>query len=208
MKLVAVTQNVDLVGRASGPPERRDTLDQAWTRFLLAADCLAVPLPNHPATAVRLLRDLPIDGLLLSGGNDFVDHGGFASERDETEAELLDLARRWRMPVIGVCRGMQALQRAFQVPLMSVEGHVARRQTIDIDGRDTVVNSFHRWGAITTHPALEVWARAPDGVVKAVRHSTEPLVGLMWHPERITPFDQRDIALFRRTLSLGEEVAA
>jgi len=208
MKLVAVTQSVDLLERPTGPRERRDTLDQAWTRFLAAADCVAVPLPNHRATAMQLMRDLPIDAILFTGGNDFADQGGFAPERDEVEAELLGLARSWRMPVIGVCRGMQVIQRAFQVPLVPVDGHVAQSQTIEIDGRKASVNSFHRFGAHTSHPALEVWARAGDGVVKAIRHRSEPLVGIMWHPERNPPCDPRDLTLFRRTFAISGEIAA
>jgi putative glutamine amidotransferase len=208
MKLVAVSQNVDRVTRSTHPPERRDTLDQAWYRFLVAADCLAVPVPNHRATALQLMRDLPIDALLLTGGNDFADQGGFAPERDEVEADLLGLARSWRMPVIGVCRGMQVIQRAFHVPLVPVEGHVTQSQTIEIDGRNASVNSFHRWGAHTTNPALEVWARAKDGVVKAIRHRSEPIVGVMWHPERHPPCDPRDLALFRQTFARGGEIAA
>lgn len=208
MKLVAVTQSVEILERPNRPPERRDALDQAWTRFLLAADCLAVPLPNDLATALELLRALPIDALLLTGGNDFTEHGGFAPERDEVEADLLGMARTWRIPVIGVCRGMQVIQREFQVPLMKVEGHVAERQMIDIHGQVAFVNSFHHWGAYDTHPALDVWARAPDGVVKGIRHRTESLVGIMWHPERATPFAARDIALVRDAVSDSGEAAA
>jgi putative glutamine amidotransferase len=32
-------------------------------------------------------------------------------------------------------------------------------------------------------------------VIKAVRHENAPLAGIMWHPERMTPFaaDDRDL---------------
>jgi putative glutamine amidotransferase len=38
---------------------------------------------------------------------------------------------------------------------------------------------------------------ADDGVVKAVRHVSKPITGIMWHPERTVPFSPKDIALFR-----------
>ena len=197
MRIVAVTQRVDIVRRALGPAERRDGLDQAWFRFLAAADCLPVPLPNHLPLARLVLEELPIDGLLLTGGDSLALFGGETPERDELETALLALARRWRLPVIGVCRGMQVIQHAFGAPLQPVEGHVVADQTIEIEGAPAQVNSFHRWGALRGPDGFDVWARATDGVVKAVRHRTEPLVGVMWHPERLDPFRPEDLALFR-----------
>jgi putative glutamine amidotransferase len=51
-------------------------------------------------------------------------------------------------------------------------------------------------------PPLDVWAVAGDGVVKAVRHSAQPLTGIMWHPERFAPFSSADVALFRRVFEV------
>jgi putative glutamine amidotransferase len=197
MRIVAVTQRVDVAQPAVGPAERRDGLDQAWFRFLAAAGCLPVPLPNHLSLARRMLEELAIDGLLLTGGDSLALYGGETPERDEVETALLALARRWRLPVIGVCRGMQLIQHAFGAPLQPVEGHVGADQIIEIEGAPARVNSFHRWGALREPDGFDVWARATGGVVKAVRHRTEPLVGLMWHPERLDPFRPEDLALFR-----------
>jgi gamma-glutamyl-gamma-aminobutyrate hydrolase PuuD len=99
--------------------------------------------------------------------------------------------------VIGVCRGMQVIQERYAVPLRRIQGHVMRRQTIDIEGKETEVNSYHHFGASESRPPLNAWAHARDGIVKAIRHSEQPVTGIMWHPERITPFAERDIALFR-----------
>ncbi|USQ95290.1 gamma-glutamyl-gamma-aminobutyrate hydrolase family protein [Caulobacter sp. RL271] len=198
MLKVAVSQRVDVVTRPHGPPERRDALDQTWVRFLAAAGLSPVLMPNHAPTALTLFDDLPVQGLILTGGNDLFDHGGDAPERDVTETALLAAARSLGLPVIGVCRGMQVLQRAFGVALAPVEGHVAPRQTITVGDQPRVANAFHTWGARQTAPDLTVWALAQDGVVKAVRHAREPLVGLMWHPERLDPFDPGDVALFRQ----------
>jgi putative glutamine amidotransferase len=156
-------------------------------------------MPNHAPTALTLFDDLPIRGLLLTGGNDLSDLGGDAPERDAAETVLLAAARTLGLPVIGVCRGMQLLQRAFGVALQPVSGHVAPRQVIRIGDQPRATNAFHTWGAKATAPNLAVWAQAEDGVVKAVRHTHEPLIGLMWHPERLEPFDPRDVALFRQT---------
>jgi putative glutamine amidotransferase len=206
--LIAVTQRVDLTLRPNGPAERRDALDQAWTRFLDEAGCRPLILPNHAPTALALLGALPAQGLLLTGGEDLASLGGEAPERDETETALLAAARRRRLPVIGVCRGMQLIQQAFGVTLSPVAGHVAPRQAISIDGAPAAVNSYHAWGARGSAGELAVWARAADGVVKAVRHVREPIVGVMWHPERLHPFAARDLDLFRQVFGAERELTA
>ena len=195
MRLVAVTQRVAVVP-AYG--ERRDCLDQGWTRFLWACDLLPLAVPNVPEAAIALVNSVGPSGILLTGGNNLVAFDGDAPERDATESALLDLAEQRGWPVLGVCRGMQMLQHRYAIPLQRVEGHVAAKQRIRIDGQPTDVNSYHDFGAFESRPPLEVWAVAEDGVVKAVRHASRPITGIMWHPERFNGALPMDVALFRR----------
>jgi len=199
VKAVGVTQRVS-VDPAYG--ERRDCLDQAWTKFLVACGLLPVLLPNVTDAALALCERSGIAGLVLTGGNDLAELGGDAPERDAVENALLDFAERRGLPVLGVCRGMQMIQRRFTIPLCRVEGHVARRQTIRIDGERQEVNSYHHFGAFDSRPPLEAWAVADDGVVKAIRHSAEPVTGIMWHPERFAPFSPADVLLFRKVFGV------
>jgi gamma-glutamyl-gamma-aminobutyrate hydrolase PuuD len=199
MKAVAITQRVSLVP-ANG--ERRDCLDQAWTKFLAACGLLPVLLPNVTEAALALCDGAGIAGLVLTGGNDLAVLGGDAPERDAVENAVLDLAERRGLPVLGVCRGMQMIQQRFAIPLRRVEGHVAQRQVIRINGAPKEVNSYHHFAAFDSRPPLEVWAVADDGVVKAIRHSAQPITGIMWHPERSAPFSSADVVLFRRVLGV------
>ncbi len=199
MKAVAVTQRVTIVP-AYG--ERRDSLDQAWTRFLAACGLLPVLLPNVTEVALAMCERAGIGGLLLTGGNDLAVLGGDAPERDAVESALLDLAEQRRLPVLGVCRGMQVIQQRFAVQLRRIEGHVAQRQVIRVDGDSREVNSYHCFGAVDSKPPLNVWAVADDGVVKAIRHSTRPVTGIMWHPERVVPFAPADVQLVRQVFGV------
>jgi putative glutamine amidotransferase len=199
MKAVAITQRVSIVP-AYG--ERRDCLDQAWTKFLGACGLLPVLLPNDMDAALALCDQTGVAGLVLTGGNDLAGLGGDAPERDAVENALLDLAERRGLPVMGVCRGMQVIQQRFAIPLRRVEGHVVQRQLIRVNGESKEVNSYHHFAAINTRPPLEVWAVADDGVVEAIRHSAQPVTGIMWHPERCAPFSPSDLALFRRVFEV------
>jgi N5-(cytidine 5'-diphosphoramidyl)-L-glutamine hydrolase len=195
MKSIAITQRVTV---AADTGERRDCLDQAWPRFIAACGLLPIPLPNVAEVALALWGSADLAGLVLTGGNDLESLGGDAAERDATEIALLDAAESSGLPVVGVCRGMQLIQHRYAVPLQRVEGHVTARQIIHIDGEPTEVNSYHRFGARESRAPLDVWAVAADGVVKAVRHSGRPTIGIMWHPERNARFAAGDVALFRR----------
>ena len=195
MRLVAITQRVSIVP-AYG--ERRACLDQAWPHFMRACGLDPLVLPNVAGVALALFQHADVAGLLLTGGNDLVKLGGDAPERDATENALIDAAQARGLPILGVCRGMQIIQQRHAIPLLRVEGHVTPRQTICVDNEPMDVNSYHRFAAFASRPPLEVWAVASDGVIKAVRHQERSTTGIMWHPERNTPFSDTDVALFRR----------
>jgi N5-(cytidine 5'-diphosphoramidyl)-L-glutamine hydrolase len=199
MRSVAITQRVSVVPDYG---ERFDCLDQGWTKFLAACGLLPVLLPNVIEAALALCEDKGIAGLILTGGNDLAALGGNAPERDAVENALLDLAERRGLPVLAVCRGMQVIQQRFAIQLCRVEGHVAQRQTIRIEGEPREVNSYHHFGAFDSHPPLDVWAVADDGVVKGIRHSVQRITGIMWHPERFAPFVPADVAMFRQVFAV------
>lgn len=199
MKAVGVTQRVEVI---PGYGERRDCLDQAWTKFLISCDLLPVLLPNVAETALALCERSGIAGLVLTGGNDLAALGGDAPERDATENALLDFAERHSLPVLGVCRGMQVIQQRAGARLRRVEGHVAQKQVIRINDEPSEVNSYHHFAAFESQPQLDIWAIADDGVVKAIRHSAKAITGIMWHPERCSPFRAADVELFRRTFGV------
>ncbi len=155
-------------------------------------------MPNIPDVAQAMFGASNVAGLLLTGGNDLASLGGDAPERDATEAALIEAAESRDLPILGVCRGMQLIQQRCAIPLLRVEGHVTQSQTIRTDGEPMKVNSYHRFAARESRPPLEIWAVAADGVVKAIRDLARPTTGIMWHPERNTPFADFDVALFRR----------
>ena len=200
MKSIAVTQRVVI---AHHYRERRDCLDQAWTHFLLKCKLMPVPVSNEASAARELCERASIEGLILTGGNDLAVYGGDAPERDATENMLLDYAAERGLPVLGICRGMQVIQHRFGIPLKRVMGHVTPSQLIRIESAYAEVNSYHEFGATETRPPLEVWAMADDGVIKAIRHVSARVLGLMWHPERCNPFTTSDIALFSQFFGVG-----
>lgn len=194
MKFIAVTQRVDIV---SSYNERRDALDQRWTDFL--TECKYVPflLPNNKEAVEAMFSKFEVGGILLTGGNSLCEYGGNAKERDCLEMYLLEFSIRRKIPLIGVCRGMQVIQNFFGVSLNKIQNHVAISHNISLDGQTCLVNSYHDWGTSSSVPCLKIVATSADGIVESVRHEEYDIHGFMWHPERNNPFHLDDIRLFR-----------
>ncbi len=192
---VAVSQRV-LVDPEYG--ERRDALAQDWTDCFRRLHLLPLLIPNEVELARRIFAAAQVDALLLTGGNDLATAGSSpaadsAPERDQTERRLIGLARDRHLPVVGVCRGAQMLNRYFGGAMRpdAVPGsHVAVRHELRVRGRrgqaGLFVNSFHRWILPPEElgGGLEPWGWSTDGSVELFTHATDPITGLMWHPER------------------------
>ncbi len=174
MNAVAVTMHCE----RQAPGQTRDALDQRWPSFLSQAGLIPIPVPNHTGAVHRILDTTELRGVLFTGGDDLARYGGHFPQRDAVESKLLAAALDRKLPILGVGRGMQVIQNHFGVPLKRVQGHA------------------HAWGTTQTVPLLTVWSQAEDGVVKAVRHTHLPIVGIMWHPEFSNPFQPEDLALF------------
>jgi gamma-glutamyl-gamma-aminobutyrate hydrolase PuuD len=195
---IAVTQQVSDYPELA---EKRDGLDQRWLPFLDACGLLPILLPNDEKMAKSLIQEIQPEGILLTGGGDLTKYGGAYPERDQVEGALLHYAMAENIPLVGICRGMQAIQNLFNVPLEGVDGHIAEEFEILIDGKCFMVNSYHNLGSKITVDELAVWAVARDGIIMAIRHSSHPILGIMWHPERIYPFRPDDIQLIAEFFS-------
>ena len=104
-----------------------------------------------------------------------------------------DVLAAGRVPVLGVCLGLQGLVVACGgavEPVPPAHGRVAR---ITHDGRGVFRDvpdgfaavRYHSLAATAVPGCLEVSATSEDGVVMGVRHRTLPFEGVQFHPESI-----------------------
>lgn len=163
-----------------------------------------------------------LDGILFPGGADIrpalygkaphpaLDRGD--APRDEMERTLAAWAWRDRMPVLGICRGMQMLNVSRGGSLVQDLGsarsrflkhdylplsafprdrmvHLIRavegtRLHALLGGDPLAVNSIHHQAVDRVGTGLVVAAMATDGVVEAVEAPDRPFfLGVQWHPE-------------------------
>lgn len=196
--LILISQRVDYLEQRN---ETRDSLDQALSRWVIAAEAIPLNLPNilSPEMLTELLAQLKPVGIILSGGNNV----GEYCKRDQTESHLLDWAKLHNIPVLGICRGMQIIGIWSGTVLNSVKGHAAVKH--EINGiLNTVVNSYHDYTLDDVPSGFSPLAYAQDGHLEAITYNAEwSCEGWMWHPERDTPFDPIWLARFRALMKLN-----
>ena len=160
------------------------------------------------------------DGIILTGGedinpleyNDTVNLavcGTINHQRDTLERKLFDFALENKVPLIGVCRGMQMMNVASGGTLYGdipseIGTTVVHRNNGEVmheilivdtcslifpSGTDTfMVNSWHHQGLKDISENLRIIARSFDGLPEAVvmEKSTHPfMIAVQFHPERL-----------------------
>lgn len=200
---VIVTQRIDYIENYG---ETRESTDQKLSEWLVQAGFLPVPISNKLVviygdkdTQVKkqlmlqnYLSAIKPNALILSGGNDI----GEYPERDNTENFLLNWASDKKIPVLGICRGMQMMAIWAGGTLCRVKGHAGTRHQLNNcllgENLPNEVNSYHDWGLIDCPSSYEIIAYSDDSVIEAIKHKKLLWEGWMWHPERETPFTDKD----------------
>lgn len=223
--LIAITMRVDPVAERN---EVRDALDQAWLRFFSMAGARPLLLANGLDDPVAYLRSMGASGVVISGGNDlsgsFPNRSGASALvrespgldvqplRDRLESLLLDASASEGWPVLGVCRGMQAINLFHGGGLEPVSGHVRTRHRLTrLSQRggfdfDVEVNSFHNYGVPLDGLGAGFVALATAGdCVEAIWNEDLRQLGVMWHPERNESFSGNDLAFFRKLFRISSE---
>lgn len=195
MKKILYTQRVEIVEKYQ---ERRDCADQQIAKFILACGYLPIPIANIPQLVNEFVESVKPAGILLTGGNSLSKYGGDAPERDDTEALLIKIAIKKKIPVLGICRGMQKILDYFKHPLEAVKDHIAVNHEILWKQEERVVNSYHAQGVTRIFDPFNEMAKTNDGVIEAIYHKDYKIQGIMWHPEREKKFSPLDIEMIRK----------
>jgi len=183
------------------------------------------------------------DGILFAGGED-VDPSLYEEQkkydsvhtdrtRDDFEIALLDSALERRLPILGICRGIQIINVKFGGTLyQDLKSDTAieldhrqpndRTQPIhavtltDSESRlaeaiqgSCRVNSLHHQAIKRLGRGLKVTAHSEDGLAEAVEAANDYpfLMAVQWHPEEMASIpEQRRI--FEQFLAKCREVAA
>ena len=199
MKLVGLTLRVDLHKSIN---ERRDAIDQRWYFFLKECGLFPVLLPNFE-DSINFIKKLSLVGVILTGGNSIKGLGGDAPERDDFEFNLIKYTIQGKLPLFGVCRGMQIIQHFFKEKIEQIPNHVGNKHKIRYLDKSIEVNSYHNYGSYDCSSSeLEVVGRSNDNIVEAIAHKSLPIKGIMWHPEREKVMSSLDISILKNHFNI------
>ena len=189
-----------------------------YQRWIEDANVAVLNLSQHQNNFDDLTK---CDGIVLSGGEDV--HPRFYNkpeyldfcheideQRDEFELKVLDYTTRQKLPLLGICRGLQIANIFFggtlipHIPAFGKFNH-SRTETVDryhsvhvsadsqlrnIVGENSgQVNSAHHQSADRIAKGFITNVLSPDGVVEGLERE-DPDKGcflqlVQWHPERM-----------------------
>jgi len=148
---------------------------------------------RHGAPAQAALAERP----------DLVIHSpGPGRPKDFGVPDLVRAIAELGIPQFGVCLGLQGIVEAFggELSVMDVPRH-GKYWKLDHDGtglfdgiaQGNRVGGYHSLLAVSTRipDDLEVIARNEIGMVMAVRHTSQPIAAVQFHPESILSMDAR-----------------
>jgi putative glutamine amidotransferase len=199
--------------RHGEPPHPEMALGMTYLRAIEAAGGLPVVLPPVAPEHVPALLER-LDGICLSGGPDLDPEAYGAPIRhpelgpteptlDVFELALARAADTAGLPLLGICRGAQAINVARggtlhqhvaghrQAALGTVRTHsvmvITGSRLAELLGDGPVeVNSFHHQAVDVPGAGLRVVAHAVDGTVEAIEDRARPLLlGVQWHAETL-----------------------
>ncbi len=216
----------------------RYALEARYVDAVLAAGGLPILLPHAQDAAGAYLALL--DGLVVTGGAFDVPPelygearrevcGPTRPERTAFERDLLEAALAARLPVLGVCGGMQLLNVVRggtlhqdlvadarvagheQPPPKDVPSHEVQvapgTLLADLVGPGPLrVNSTHHQAVRDPGEGVLVSARAADGVVEGIELPDVPFaVGVQWHPEAAMRHEARHAAIYRGLVRAAQD---
>lgn len=139
-----------------------------------------------------------VDAVLFPGGIKFTPYDRY----------LLELVIERRIPVLGICLGMQLMScYKNDVSLKLIESNISHNQESDegfshkvklntnsklyniLGEEEFLVNSFHRYHVLE-NDFYSVSAYSEDGYIEAIEYSDDVFnIGIQWHPEISYSFD-------------------
>nr|WP_320059605.1 gamma-glutamyl-gamma-aminobutyrate hydrolase family protein [uncultured Bacteroides sp.] len=235
----ALAQDNRLIGIADTYYNGETSVPRAYIDAVLRAGNIPVLIPfmEDEARLKKLIGTL--DAVILPGGED-VDPARYREKpspklgavnlpRDSFDMAVIKLTVTQHIPLVGICRGMQAINVYFggtlyqDLPSEYDVKNVAHRQSLPkaigthtiyvtpksylarISGQDSLqVNSFHHQAVKDVAPGFKVTARATDGVIEAFESEKYGVIAVQFHPEGLVMGNDSAMVQFFRSIPVKQ----
>lgn len=229
---IGIVSNILIMDTGMMPGLYRAYVNNDYVESLEKSGCIPLMLP-----VIADLEDVKnqmegLDGIILSGGYDIdpnlygeeptAQQGFTMTEVDRFYIASVYAADHLGIPVLGICKGIQAINVAFggtiyqdiysqkegciqhvqQAPRYNAVHGVEIKENSFLEsvfGKKCRVNSFHHQSIKELADGFRVTAEASDGIVEGIERTDGSFIcGVQWHPEMMAKYgDERMLRLFR-----------
>lgn len=198
-----MNQNVLIAGRLEDVGNYVFTLEEAGLRPIVATQLPAEGLNIDDFAALLLPGGADVDPSLFGQKN--CGSRTIDKELDIAQLNMTDLFVKAKKPILGICKGCQVLNVYFKGSIIQdLENnvhhqayqekevkHKARTEKnnalYDLYGGDEIIiNSSHHQAVDKLGNGMRICQYSDDHVVEAIQHETLPILGVQWHPERMS----------------------
>lgn len=205
-------------------------VNKDYVEAIRKAGGIAIIVPPQKNEDLEYICDL-CEGLLVTGGDDLepslynqVKHETTVCadyQLDEMDMHIINYFYRFHKPILGICRGIQAINVALggslyqdlpsQFPNLNPEGHSKTEHLVYFEkdtygeqlfGKAFMVNSYHHQAIKALGKGLTVSGTSEDGVIEAIEG--RDLFAVQWHPERMKDIEEQQ-QLFKDFVDMCKE---
>ena len=140
------------------------------------------------------LKKLKLSGVIFSGGNDLsLINNNFENKfRDLNEQKLLRYAIKYKLLILGICRGFQFVAKTLSKKSMIISKpkHINISHKIKIKDSyfmkkcELNVNSYHKYCLRNLNQNFKIIAQLEDNTIEIAESINKKILFFMFHPER------------------------
>lgn len=188
MKNILITQKVFF----DRYKEFNCSLESNWFEFFKNTNVNLIPLNMRNFQKEKITKLKP-KGLILSGGNDLYHLKKLKENmiRDKFEEKALTYAMKYKIPILGTCRGFQFIANFFGSKILKIFNHVRTNHNLRINNkifgfpiRKFIVNSYHNYSVKNLPDHFNKIVKCSDNSIEIAGSDNYKILCLMFHPER------------------------
>ena len=167
-----------------------DFIDHYWLDYFEKKNINYYLIPNKKKLSIKKIKEINL--LIIPGGNDVSNVLKTSKIRNIIEKNLIKICFKKKIPILGICRGAQLLNKSFGGKISKIKKHMRTRHNIFFTNREFIkknflnVNSFHNDGIKKNDlsKSFKVLASDKHKNIEMFISNNKKIIGTMWHPER------------------------